>query len=435
MGGVAQIAKAAGHEVEGTDDNFYEPMAGLLAKASIKCHQGYDTDAQKRRADLYIIGNVIRRGNSFFESICAKGKAFCSGPEWVAKEFLARNKKVIAIAGTHGKTTTSAMAAHILETAGLDPGYLVGGVLSCGNSARLGSGKVAVIEADEYDTAFFDKRPKFTHYWSDVLVLNNIEFDHADIYPDMDSILRQFALAPRNVFPKGAVVANWRDANVKKVVAENSWYRIVRTNNAKGWSLKQGSIEGFGKRLKMTSSLPAGKHIGDNFLSAMAACEKVGVKPSISVCAMSGFRLPMRRMQEIIDINGIALVDDFAHHPTSIALTIKAARASYKKRRVVVLFEPRSNTMRLGYWQGKIAGCLHKADAVLALSHGIKWDLAEELQKLGTRARTFSSVKSLEKAALREAKKDETCLLMLSNGDFHGLRKSLSARLSAMGAG
>ncbi len=435
MGGVAQIASALGSEVEGSDAAFYEPMAGLLDAAGVKLHEGFDASCSDRPADLYVVGNVVRRGNPLFEDACRSGRPFASGPQWVADSFLSANDRVVAVAGTHGKTTTSAMAVHILEEAGLSPGYLVGGVLANGRSAAAGAGKVAVVEADEYDTALFDKRPKFTHYWADVTVLNNVEFDHADIYPDLDAVMRQFRLLPRHVRAGGTVVANWADANVREAVPDAPWHATVRTNDPGGWSVDGDAVRGPGGASFPLPALPPGRHVRDNFLAALAACEAVGVPPERSAEAMAGFRLPMRRMQVIHSGGGVTVIDDFAHHPTSIALTIEAAREALDGGELAVLFEPRSNTMRAGRWRGSLATSLRGADRVLALSDGLDWDLESELWPLGAKARVFGDAGKLEEAALGIASKGGVTLLMLSNGDFCGLRSSLPRKLAARGAG
>ena len=357
MGGIAQLAVALGHKVAGSDTNFYEPMASQLAAAGVKCYDGYDSTCKSRSADLYIIGNVISRGNPFFEDILASKCKFCSAPAWLDQSVLSCCDQVVAVAGTHGKTTTAAMVVHMLDRAGWDPSYLVGGVLGpSGRSANWGTKSVMVVEADEYDTALFDKRPKFVHYWSNVTILNNIEFDHADIYRDLQDVQRQFALLPRYLKPHGTLVANWAYTTVQDVVKNQDWYAIERFNDAAGWHWQDGSIvTPTGEHQPVTIPGLPGDHNRSNTLAAVAACAQLGVSPATAIASLADFTLPARRLEEVGSSGGVTIIDDFAHHPTAIALTIAAVAEAYPSRRIVVLFEPRSNTMQAGHWQAELA--------------------------------------------------------------------------------
>ena len=282
---------------------------------------------------------------------------------------------------------------------------------------------------------FSTRGPSSSITGPDVCVLNNIEFDHADIYPDLPAVMRQFALLPRSVNPGGSVIANWSDANVRSVLPEALWHGTVRINDNKGWSLDKDMLRTQDVDHEVRVGLPAGEHNRDNFLAAAAACSELGVMPQESIQAMEDFSLPMRRMQMIHEKGDVAVVDDFAHHPTSIRLAIDAARSMHEGKRLIVLFEPRSNTMRAGHWKGAIAASLKEADEVLVLAAGIEWDLDEALAPLGDKARTFADASGLSQAAIAAAAGGNALVLMLSNGDFSGLRTSLPKDLSAQVAG
>ena len=433
MGGVAQLAAQLGHQVSGCDSKFYQPMSGQLEAAGIVCSEGFGEQSLASEADLYLVGNVVRRGNPAFEAILAACLPFASAPQWLADNCLNKHDKVIAVAGTHGKTTTTAMITHILESLGYAPSYLIGGVPgNYAGSAKLGKQQVMVVEADEYDTALFDKRPKFMHYWSDVMIVNNIEFDHADIYPDLEAVQKQFALLTRMLKPGGVLVANWDDARVRAMATPQSWYQCTKFNTAEGWhwSDDMSGLQQAQRRLGNARALPLGAHNHANALAALVACAACGADPQDVLDALEDFVLPARRMQVVYDELDITLIDDFAHHPTAIAATLKAVKDSYGQRRIVVLFEPRSNTMRAGYWSGQLASSLAAADRVHTLAENIKWDLAGSLTALGTAASLYSDSGQLQKQVLSELASGDV-LVMISNGDFAGLRSSLPADLKA----
>lgn len=430
MGGVAQLAVARGHAVSGTDASFYEPMASQLRAAGIDCASQPLADLRGHAVDEYVVGNVISRGNQDAEAILAAGTPFVSGPAWLAREVLAQVPDVVAVAGTHGKTTTTAMIIHILEQCGRDPGYLVGGVPRRGApSARLGGGGCFVVEADEYDTAFWDKRPKFIHYWAKVAVLNNVEFDHADIYPDLASIERQFALLPRQVRPGGTVVANWADELVRRAIPARPWHGVVRFNDPVGLHWAGTELRDGAAVLGTATHLPVGRHNQANALAALAACRALGVAMPEALVALATFVLPSRRMEVIHSAGGVIVLDDFAHHPTAIRATIATLAEAYPATRLLVALEPCSNTMRAGHWQDELAGCLAGADRVYVLATGLEWDPAVALAPLGDRVLVCADVGVLHDALVAELVAGDV-LALLSNGDFGGLRQDLPKALA-----
>ncbi len=436
MGGVAQIAKQMGHQVSGCDSAFYQPMAGQLEKAGIECTEGCDERVLASCADLYLIGNVVRRGNLAFEAILAEQRPFVSAPQWIAENCLARHRKVIAVAGTHGKTTVAAMVAHILAKLGFDLSYLIGGVP--GNfavSAKMGNSEVMVIEADEYDTALFDKRPKFMHYWADVIVMNNIEFDHADIYPDLDAIVRQFTLLPRMLKSNGVLIANWADDRVRAITAQPEWYECEKINNPNGWhwTRQMAGLQYKKRQLGSVGSLPTGAHNHSNALAALAACCAIKADPQAVLDALEDFILPARRMQVVYDQHDVTLIDDFAHHPTAITAVLKAIKNNYKSRRIVAMFEPCSNTMRAGHWRDALAASFADADLVYVLKQNIEWDVASSLTSLNKSASVYADIRQLQ-AKVLDGLLTGDVMVMLSNGNFAGLRQNLPLELSMRGA-
>lgn len=421
MGGVARIARQLGYQVSGSDGAFYEPMASQLKQADIECCQGYDCGWQDRPADLYIIGNVARRGMPLVESILASGKKFTSAPAWVASQLAKR--RTIAVAGTHGKTTTTSMLIHILTETGCKPSYLLGGVHSTTQmSANLAEGEYFVIEADEYDSAFFDKRPKFVHYWCEVAVLNNIEFDHADIYRDLDEVLRQFALLGRCVLPNGTMVVNGASDSCKVVVTASDWCKQQLFDCEAGWQLSfAGELTQAGKSIATGLQLPLGQHNRSNATAAIAAAAAIGIEPVTAARSLASFELPMRRLQPVVVSEKIVLIDDFAHHPTAIAASLAAVREMYPKRRLVALLEVHSNTMRAGHWRNQLQASLVGADKVYALGENLSWDLSASL---GEEALVGGDATELIELLSGQIQPGDV-IVSLSNGDLGGTRQKL----------
>src|SRR6267378_695223 len=406
MGGVAAIAKAAGYRVTGADLNVYPPMSTQLQELGIDFIQGYGAEQLDLRPDIVVVGNALSRGSPVIEAMLDRGMAYTSGPQWLAEQVL-REKHVIAVAGTHGKTTTTAMLTWILEEAGLAPGFLVGGVPSNFDStARLGKGPFFVIEADEYDTAFFDKRAKFVHYRPRTAILNNLEFDHADIYPDIAAIRRQFNQLLRTVPAAGRIIVNGEDAELAATLKMGCWtpcetFAVARASGAAKtsdaaaisgeggadaeWSalIAPGSAAGRfavlcrGKRVAEVSWPLLGEHNVMNALAAIAAARHVGVSPELAARALSAFRGVKRRMEIRGVVDGVTVYDDFAHHPTAIATTLSGLRARVAGARIVAVLEPRSNTMKLGVHREELAPALALADRGWFLnSPDLGWDLA-----------------------------------------------------------
>jgi len=436
MGGIAAIARAAGHKVTGSDQNVYPPMSTQLASLGIDIVQGYEAAQLDPAPDVVVVGNVMSRGKPVIEALLESRIPFASGPEWLSRTVL-HDRWVLAVAGTHGKTTTSSLLAHILEFAGLSPGFLIGGVP--GNfdvSARLGGSPFFVIEADEYDTAFFDKRAKFVHYRPRTLVLNNLEFDHADIYPDLESIKRQFSHLLRIVPGNGLVVHNAADANLDDVLARGCWTpregfsqsgaqgarwtaRLSGADHARFEALLDGEAQG------TVSWTMLGGHNVDNALAAIAAARHAGVPVSVAVEALGAFRGVRRRMELTGSAAGIRIYDDFAHHPTAISTTIEGLRRNIGPARLVAVLEARSNTMRMGVHKDTLAPSLTGADSVyLFAPPDLGWDAAAVARQLGPQAATEPSIDALLGRLTRELKAGDHVLIM-SNGGFGGLHKRL----------
>jgi UDP-N-acetylmuramate: L-alanyl-gamma-D-glutamyl-meso-diaminopimelate ligase len=431
MGGIAAIAKAAGHEVSGSDKNVYPPMSTQLEQLGIELEQGYDQRHVDPDFDCVVVGNALSRGLPVVEALLDSGLPYYSGPQWLAENVL-RDKWVIAVSGTHGKTTTTSMLAWILEYAGLDPGFLIGGVPSnFGVSARLGGPKFFVVEADEYDTAFFDKRAKFVHYRPRTLVINNIEFDHADIYRDVDAILWQFHQLVRTVPSNGLIIANGRDANVDKLRARGVW-TPVETFSAQGAADWTAAYESIGEQSRFAVTRRGaplgsvlwrllGQHNLENALAALAAALHVGVPADVALAALGEFSGVKRRLEKRGEFAGVALYEDFAHHPTAIATTLAGLKSLGRAKRIVAVMEPRSNTMRLGVHRDTLAGSFADADRLFVLgADDLRWDVAGALTPLGAKASVASDVDELLAALLAELRAGDHVVLM-SNGGFQGL--------------
>ena len=434
MGGLAAIAREAGFRVTGCDANVYPPMSEQLKALGIELTEGYGREQLALAPDVWVVGNVVTRGNLLMESILDSGARYVSGPQWLAEQVL-RGRHVLAVAGTHGKTSTASMLAWVLEYAGREPGFLVGGLPSnFGISARLGNGHLFVIEADEYDTAFFDKRSKFVHYQAKTAILNNLEFDHADIFGDLADIERQFHHFVRIVPSKGRIVVNGRDEALKRVLTKSCWTPVERFAVDDGWQAGPADGDGSfdvrleGKVLGRVRWTQSGEYSRHNALAAIAAARHAGVEPSASVEALAQFKGVRRRMEHRGAVRGVTVYDDFAHHPTAIRLTLEGLRAQAGKARILAVLEPRSNTMKQGVMKDQLPASLAVADRVFLYSAGLGWDASAALRPLGERARCFDQLDPLVAAIAAEARPGDHVLVM-SNGGFGGIHEKLLAAL------
>ncbi|HEY3731579.1 MAG TPA: UDP-N-acetylmuramate:L-alanyl-gamma-D-glutamyl-meso-diaminopimelate ligase [Steroidobacteraceae bacterium] len=442
MGGIAVIARAAGHRVTGSDRNVYPPMSTQLTALGIELFEGYGPEQLEPAPDMVVIGNVMSRGMPVIEALLDRGLPYASGPEWLASAVL-RERWVLAVAGTHGKTTTSSMLAWILEDAGLSPGFLIGGIPeNFSRSARLGELPFFVIEADEYDTAFFDKRAKFVHYRPRTLVLNNLEYDHADIYPDLASIERQFQHLLRTVPGSGRIVCHGTDAALARVLAAGCWSPVERFAHRGGGGVDLNArapadsdygrfevLEHGSSRGELAWDL-IGAHNVDNALAALGAARHAGVPIERGIDALRRFRGVARRLQLHGETAGVRIYDDFAHHPTAIATTLDGLRRRVGRDRIVAVLEPRSQTMRLGVHQAGLAGSLSAADEVwLYAPPGLGWDVRAAVTPLGVRAHVVEELDALV-AGLQQSLRPGDHALLMSNGGFGGLHTRLLQALS-----
>ena len=439
MGGLALLAREQGHHVSGSDSNVYPPMSTQLESHGIELMEGYDPAHLKPEPDLVIIGNALSRGNPLVECVLDRNLRYLSGPQWLAEQVL-HDRWVLAVSGTHGKTTTSSMLAWILEDAGLSPGFLIGGVpCNFGVSARLGTTPFFVVEADEYDSAFFDKRSKFVHYHPRTLIINNLEFDHADIFADLEAIKQQFHHLIRTVPGGGKILTPAGDDTIESVIAEGCWTpteTFGSTTNAT-WSTTDRNADG--SRFTVTlDGQPRGRvawslmgeHNISNALAAVAAARHAGVPPSDALDALSRFRSVKRRMERRACIDGITIYDDFAHHPTAIATTLEGLRARVGNQRIIALLELRSNTMRLGTHKDKLAPALALADQVLLLQPpDLEWDLREVGNALGSCAKVYTNIIDLVAAVAGLARTGDHVLVM-SNGAFGNIHMHLENALA-----
>ncbi len=440
MGGIAALAREAGHKVTGCDANVYPPMSTQLEALGIELIEGFGAEQLALQPDVFVIGNVVTRGERFplMEAILDAGLPYTSGPQWLAENVL-QGRHVLAVAGTHGKTTTTSMLAWILEHAGLNPGFLVGGVpQNFGVSARLGTGKTFVIEADEYDTAFFDKRSKFVHYRPRTAILNNLEHDHADIFPDLAAIETQFHHLVRTVPPSGRLVVNAREESLQRVIARGCWSELLRFGAKKeeaGMLRARGEPQAFDvlrgslKVARVEWGL-IGEHNQLNALAAIAAAEHVGVTPEQSAAALAEFQNVRRRMELRGEVRGIKVYDDFAHHPTAIRTTVNGLRRRIAPaERILAIFEPRSNTMKLGTMKAQLPWALEEADLSFCNQQGLAWDAKEALAPLGASAFVGGDVDALVAAIVKAAKPGDH-LLCMSNGGFGGIHEKLLQALA-----
>ena len=439
MGGVALLAQARGARVTGCDANVYPPMSTQLAAAGVELIEGYDAAQLELKPDVYVIGNAVSRGNPLLEAILDAGLGYTSGPQWLAEHVLA-GKWVLAVAGTHGKTTTASMLAWILEDAGLDPGFLIGGVpLDFGRSARLTDGPFFVVEADEYDTAFFDKRSKFVHYRPRTAVLNNLEFDHADNFADLAAIQTQFHHLVRTVPGNGRVIADGSEASLRRVLARGVWTPVEELGTEAGWRATEhadGADIWFGpERLgRLVWDIP-GRHNLHNALAALAAARHAGVPVDVGLEALGRFRGVKRRLEVRGTAGGVTVFDDFAHHPTAIRLTLEGLRRQDGAAPVFAVLEPRSNTMRMGVHRDTLADSLQGADRVYCYApSSLGWDARAALAPLGARAAAFEDLEALSDAVVADAAPG-TRVLVMSNGGFGGVHEKLLRRLAARDAG
>ena len=429
MGGLAVIARQAGHKVTGCDANVYPPMSTQLQAQGIELIEGFDPAQIDLKPDLFVIGNVVARGNALMEEILNRGLPFTSGPQWL-HDTLLPGKWVLAVAGTHGKTTTTSMLAWILEYAGLNPGFLIGGVpLDFGVSARTTESAFFVIEADEYDTAFFDKRSKFVHYQPRTAILNNLEFDHADIFPDLAAIETQFHHLVRTVPGNGLIVANGREQSMRRVLARGCWSKVEWLGVEEGWDAKSRRDQAFdvlfeGKASGTVNWELLGEHNRNNALAAIAAARHAGVPVAQSIEALAGFKNVKRRMEVRGSVNGITVYDDFAHHPTAIETTIAGLRSKAGSARILAVLEPRSNTMKMGVMKDALAGSLAGADLVFCFTKDLGWNAQTVLAPLGWKLKCFDELDALVRALVRDSRPGDHVLVM-SNGGFGGVHTKL----------
>ena len=452
MGGIAAIARQAGHRVTGCDANVYPPMSTQLQAQGIELIEGFSPDQLlqfETMPDLFVIGNVVSRGNPLMEAILSQGLPYISGPQWLGEQVL-YTRHVLAVAGTHGKTTTSAMLTWILEFNGYKPGYLIGGVpLNFTVSAHLGEGQYFVIEADEYDTAFFDKRSKFVHYRPRTALLNNLEFDHADIFADLAAIETQFHHLVRTVPSDGLLVVNGEEPALERVVTRGAWAPVERFGQAAidEWSFIAQESDGFivkksGNEVATVKWAPdsgvMGRHNQLNALAAIAAANHIGISAENSARALATFKNVKRRLEIIGVANNITVYDDFAHHPTAITTTVDGLRRRVGKARILAVLEPRSNTMKLGVMKAQLPLSLEAADNIFAYGastgkESLGWDLNEVLAPLNrlspSRAKSFDDLNALVAAVVKEAKPGDHILVM-SNGGFGGVHQKILKALA-----
>ncbi len=439
MGGLAVLAREAGHRVTGCDAEVYPPMSEQLSALGIELIEGFDASQLALNADQYIVGNVIKRGNPLMEAVLDAGARYTSGPQWLAEHVL-QGRHVLAVAGTHGKTTTTAMLAWMLHSAGLEPGFLVGGVPSnFGISACSGTGRHFVIEADEYDTALFDKRSKFVHYRPRTLVLNNLEHDHADIFPDLAAIETQFHHLVRTVPAGGRIVVNARDEALQRVLQRGCWSEVQRFGarreepgglRARGEPHAFDVLRGSMKVGRVDWSL-LGEHNQLNALAAIAAAEHVGVAPEAAAASLKTFENVRRRLELRGDVDGVKVYDDFAHHPTAMRSTINGLRRKLGvQQRILAVFEPRSNTMKLGAMKALLPWALEEADLSLCLQGDYGWSAREALRPMGAATFVADSVDALVAQIVRVARAGDHVLVM-SNGSFGGIHGKLLEALKA----
>ncbi|WP_314251927.1 UDP-N-acetylmuramate:L-alanyl-gamma-D-glutamyl-meso-diaminopimelate ligase [Eikenella halliae] len=440
MGGLAAIAQEAGFKVSGCDAKMYPPMSMQLADLGIAVHEGFDAEQLNEfPADVYVVGNVAKRGMPVIEAILNRGLPYVSGPQWLAENVL-HGRWVLGVAGTHGKTTTASMLAWVLEYAGLSPGFLIGGIpQNFGISARLPQAPKAdpasrspffVIEADEYDTAFFDKRSKFVHYRPRTAILNNLEYDHADIFPNLAAIQTQFHHLVRTIPGQGLIVCNGREESLQTVLAQGCWTPVENFGSTEGWQAGEPDENGafdvlhHGQTVGHIAWPLLGEHNRLNALAVIAAARHAGVSIQVACEALSQFQNVKRRMEVKGCVRGITVYDDFAHHPTAIATTIAGLRQKVGGARIIAVLEPRSNTMKLGSMKAALPGSLADADQVFCYGGGVEWDVAAALAPLSGKLHTANDFNAFVQSILSTAQSGDHILVM-SNGGFGGIHQKL----------
>lgn len=437
MAGIATIARQLGHHVTGSDSHMYPPMSTLLESMDVEVGALDDISQLDPAPDLVIIGNALSRGNPQVEAILERGIRYTSGPQWLGEHVL-RQRWVVAIAGTHGKTTTTGMLVHILQEAGYEPGFLVGGMLDAyGASARLTDSLFFVIEADEYDTAFFDKRSKFVHYHPNTLALNNLEFDHADIFPDLAAIQRQFHHAVRTVPASGAVLWPTDSPALAETLAMGCWSDERLLNSSEGWQARANKADGSQFEVLYNSQTQGqvdwallGAHNMQNALTAIACAHHVGVDPRVAIGALATFKAPKRRLEQVYNDGELRLYDDFAHHPTAIETTLQGLRAHDAGKPLWAVIEPRSNTMKAGIHQQQLADGLALADQVIAFDNQqLQWSMQDVANEAGNPWLISENIDTLVDFICRHAPNNAQ-IVMMSNGGFAGLREKLLAGLA-----
>ncbi len=442
MGGIAVLAKEAGHHVTGCDANVYPPMSTQLTEQGIHLIEGFEADQINLNPDLFVVGNVVSRGNPLMEAILDNDLNYVSGPQWLSEHIL-KHCRTLAIAGTHGKTTTSSLAAWVLEQAGYQPGFLIGGVAhNLKVSARLPKHFLSaqdkpwfVIEADEYDTAFFDKRSKFIHYHPEIAILNNLEFDHADIFKDLDAIKTQFHHLVRTVPSKGSLVYNDSDDNINDVIQQGSWSHLVPFEK-KGLfqlSVSDSQLSLMHQSTQITHTVSwqlLGKHNEMNAKAVATALSVIGLSLESISEGLSSFQGIARRMEVRGSVNGITVYDDFAHHPTAIATTLAGLREKVKNQRIVAVIEPRSNTMKQGVWAETLANSLNGADWVFAYGANLGWDIESALLPLADKLKIDYDIDQLISHICAQVRSGDHILVM-SNGGFAGIHQRLLTALAS----
>ena len=451
MGGLAALAREAGHRVTGCDAGVYPPMSDQLRALGIELVEGYGAEQLAIKPDQFVVGNVVSRGNELMEAVLDAGLPYTSGPQWLADHVL-QGRHVLAVAGTHGKTSTTSMLAWVLECAGLRPGFLVGGVpQNFGISARLGAGsRYFVIEADEYDTAFFDKRSKFVLYRARTVVLNNLEHDHADIFPDLASIETQFHHLVRTVPAAGRLVVNGREEALQRVLQRGCWSEVQRFGARKeepGALRARGEPHAFdvlrgSMKIGRVDWPLLGEHNQLNALAAIGAAEHVGVAPDVAAAALGSFQNVRRRMELVGEVAGVRVFDDFAHHPTAMRTTLNGLRRKVERataapgapaQRILAVFEPRSNTMKLGTMKAQLPWALEEADLTFCLQGDYGWSVREALAPVRPPTVVAEQVDALVAAIVKAARPGDQVLCM-SNGGFGGIHGKLLAALTALKA-
>ncbi|RKF15864.1 UDP-N-acetylmuramate:L-alanyl-gamma-D-glutamyl-meso-diaminopimelate ligase [Alginatibacterium sediminis] len=437
MGGLALLARQLGHQVSGSDQHVYPPMSTQLQEQGIELIEGYDPSQLDIKPDLVVIGNAMSRGNPCVEHVLDHGLRYCSGPQWL-REHLLQDRWVLAVAGTHGKTSTASILAWILEANGLSPGFLIGGIpQNFGVSARLGSTPFFVVEADEYDSAFFDKRSKFVHYQPRTLVLNNLEFDHADIFDDLAAIERQFHHLMRTIPSTGRVIAPLDEPAIERVLQMGCWSELERSGESAQWSwskIKADSSEFEvyfeGKSQGIVNWSLIGEHNLKNAIMAIAAARHVGILPQLAIESLARFTSPKRRLELLYQDNELSLYDDFAHHPSAIETTLKGLKAQDPEQKIVVVLEARSNSMRMGAHAPLLGPSLQLADQVLLFEGTQSSDSLQAIAEQYNNIALFADIESIVQSC-STAVSGKTVVVVMSNGGFSGIHKQLEQRLKA----